>query len=147
MARTSKYPVTLTDKERKALEAFVSSGEKKARQITRARILLYADADKKDIEIQSLLGITHQTILTFRKKYLAKDYDHILDVLQDAPRTGRPLEIDSRVEANISMIACSDPPEGSARWTLHMIADRVVKMEVIEKISHESVRSVLKKTD
>ena len=146
MART-KYPVTLTAKERKALEAFVSSGEKKARQITRARILLYADVGKKDVEIQSLLGISHQTILTFRKKYLAKNYDHILDLLQDAPRSGRPVNIDARVEANISMVACSDPPEGSARWTLHMIADRVVKMEVIDSISHESVRSVLKKTD
>ena len=147
MARTSKYPVALTDEERQALEAFVSSGKKKAREITRARILLYADEGKRDQEILTLLGITRQTILTLRKKYTEEPYDHILDLLQDAPRSGRPIQIDGGVEAKISMIACSDPPEGSARWTLHMIADRVVEMDVIDSISHESVRSVLKKTD
>lgn len=69
-----------------------------------------------------------------------------MEILKDEPRSGRPMKIDSRVEANITMIACSEPPKGSARWTLRMIADRVVKLEVIDAISHESVRSSLKKT-
>lgn len=147
MARRIKYPVTLTAKERKALETFVSSGEKNARQITRARVLLYADAGKRDHEILSLLGITRQTILTLRKKYCEVAYNHILDLLQDAPRSGRPIQVDSRVQAKVSMIACSEPPEGFARWTLRLIADKLIELEVVEDISHESVRHALKKTD
>ena len=69
----------------------------------------------------------------------------MLDVLHETPRSGRPIKIDSRVEAKVTMIACSDPPEGYGRWTLHMIADKLVQLEVIETISHESVRRTLKK--
>ena len=61
-----------------------------------------------------------------RKKYLQKEHAHILDVLHETPRSGRPIKIDSRVEAKVTMIACSDPPEGYGRWTLHMIADKLV---------------------
>jgi putative transposase len=68
-------------------------------------------------------------------------------MLHEAPRSGRPLKIDSRVEAHVTMIACSDPPEGYGRWTLHMIADKLVQLEIIDTISHESVRRTLKKTD
>jgi Homeodomain-like domain len=81
-----------------------------------------------------------------RKKYQQKAYEHILDFLQEAPRSGRPIKIDRRVEANVTMLACSDPPEGYGRWTLHMIADRLVQLAVIDTISHESVRRTLKKT-
>jgi transposase len=109
--------------------------------------LLLADAGRKDKEIMTLLGVTRPTVSSMRKKYWEKGYKHIGDILPEAPRTGRPIEIDSRVAATISMIACSDPPAGCSRWTLHMIADRLVKLEVIDSISHESVRSVLKKTD
>ena len=69
----------------------------------------------------------------------------MLDVLHETPRSGRPIKIDSRVEAKVTMIAGSDPPEGYGRWTLHMIADKLVQLEVIETISHESVRRTLKK--
>jgi len=61
------------------------------------------------------------------------------------PRPGRPLEIDSRVETNIALISCSDAPEGAARWTLHLIADRLVQLKVLPSISHERVRQALKK--
>ena len=61
-----------------------------------------------------------------RQKYLQKEHAHILAVLHEAPRSGRPLKIDSRVEAHVTMIACSDPPEGYGRWTLPMIAARLV---------------------
>lgn len=146
MPLAKKYPVALTDAEREVLETFVSSGQKKAREITRARILLLANAGNPDSEIQALLGLSRPTVCAMRRKYAQDDYAHILDVLKDAPRTGRPIQIDTRVEAKVSMIACSDPPEGSARWTLHMIADKLIELDIIESISHESVRSVLKKT-
>lgn len=146
MSRKTQYPVRLTDQDRQALETFVSRGQKKAREINRARILLLADADKKDDEIVALLHTSRPTIRSMRKKYVETAYTHILDLLKDAPRSGRPTEIDARVEANITLIACSDPPEGASSWTLRLIADKIVEMNVIDSLSHESVRSVLKKT-
>ena len=147
MSRKTQYPVRLTQPEREALEAFVSCGKKNAREINRARILLLSDAGKKISEIVDLLHTSRPTVSTMCKKYLETDYAHILDILKDARRSGRPVEIDARVEANITMIACSDPPEGVGSWTLRMIADKVVELNVVDGLSHESVRSVLKKTN
>ena len=135
----------LTPAEREALEHFVSKGDRKAREITRARILLLSDAGKKDRAIMAILHLSRSTILKMRKKYVQTPQAPILDLLKEAPRSGRPIQIDSRLEANITMIACSDPPEGFARWTLQMIADKVVEMNLMDTLSYESVRSVLKK--
>ena len=142
-----KYPVHLTDEERTALTQFVSRGQKSAREITRARTLLLTHEGKTDAEIMALLGISRPTIGSTRRRHAENAAVPILLRLQDAPRDGRPIKVDSRVEANISLIACSQPPEGSARWTLHMIADRLVKLEIIDTISHERVRRTLKKTN
>ena len=145
MSHPKKYTVCLTDAERAALQSFVSSGQKKAREITRARILLLADSGKKDGEITELLGLSRPPIVSMRKQYAQGGYGHILDLLPDAPRSGRPIQVDSRVEAKISMIACSEPPQGAARWTLHLIADQLVQLDVVDEISHERVRQALKK--
>jgi transposase len=146
MSRTSTYKVCLTAPEREVLHQFVKRGQKKAREITRARILLAADAGTTDLEMVALFGVSRPTIASMRKKYTAGGYRDILALLPDAPRSGRPLQVDSRVEAQIALLACSDPPEGVARWTLHLIADKLVKLEVIDAISYESVRRALKKT-
>jgi putative transposase len=138
--------VKLTKAERQALEKFVGHGRKSARAITRARILLLSDEGRKDRELTEILGVSRGTVHNVRKKYQRKAYTHILDLLHEAPRSGRPLEFDSRVGAQVTMIACSAPPTGCARWTLHMIADKLVKLEVTDSISHESVRRMLKKT-
>lgn len=137
--------VRLTAAERDVLEKFVAHGTKSARAINRARILLLLDEDRPEKALTTLLGVSRGTIYNVRKKYLQKEHAHILDVLHETPRSGRPIKIDSRVEAKVTMIACSDPPEGYGRWTLHMIADKLVQLEVIETISHESVRRTLKK--
>jgi len=79
-----------------------------------------------------------------RKKYHHKGDQPILDVLHDEPRGGRPLKFDSTVEAKVTMIACSEPPSGAARWTLHLSADRLVKLDVVDTISYESFRTILK---
>ena len=142
-----KHPVTLGAQERKELQTFVSRGKRSAREINRARILLLADEGKKDAEIIQLLGVSRGTVHNVRKKYCTREQEHILDFLKEEPRSGAPLKIDSRVEANVTMIACSDPPEGSARWTLHMIADKLMQLAVIDSISHESVRRTLKNTN
>jgi transposase len=140
-----KHPVALSAQECKELQAFVSRGKRSAREINRARILLLADEGKKDAEIIQLLGVSRATVHNVRKKYCKREHAHILDFLKEEPRSGAPIKIDSRVETNVTMIACSDPPEGSARWTLHMIADKLVELAVIDSISHESVRRALKK--
>ena len=137
--------VRLTAAERDVLEKFVAHGTKSARAINRARILLLLDEDRPEKALTTLLGVSRGTIYNVRKKYLQKEHAHMLDVLHETPRSGRPIKIDSRVEAKVTMIACSDPPEGYGRWTLHMIADKLVQLEVIETISHESVRRTLKK--
>ena len=139
--------VKLSQKERKVLQKFVAQGKKGAREINRARILILSEQGAKDKEITKVLGVSRGTVYNVRKKYKKKEHADIVDFLHDEPRRGRPIEIDSRVQANITMIACSDPPEGYGRWTLQMIADKVVELEVMDSISHESVRGILKKTN
>jgi putative transposase len=138
--------VKLTKAERGALEQFVARGKRSARAITRARILLLSDEGKKEGELTELLGVSRGTVYNVRTKYHQKAQAHILEVLQDEPRSGRPLQFDRRVEAQATMIACSAPPDGCGRWTLHLIADKLVKLEVTDSISRESVRRLLKKT-
>ena len=142
-----RITIKLTEQDEKSLEQYVSHGQKNAREINRARILLMTNAGKKVKEIKQTLGVSHTTICNVRKNFNRGEHDHILDFIKDKPRSGRPLEFDSRVEAKVSMIACSQPPAGAARWTLHMIADKLVKLEEVESISHESVRQLLKKTN
>jgi putative transposase len=136
----------LTRTERGELETFVAHGKRSARAITRARILLLSDEGRKDRELTEILGVSRGTVHNVRKKYQQKASAHILDLLQEAPRSGRPLKLDSRVEAKVTMIACSEPPAGCGRWTLHLIADKLVRLGVTASISHESVRRLLKKT-
>ena len=144
---TKPRVATLTQRERKALEDFVGHGKKSARAITRARILLLFDEGRKEQELTALLGVSRGTVYNVRKKYQQKGQAPILELLHDAPRSGRPITLDSRVEAKVTMIACSTPPTGRGRWTLQLIADKVVELAVTESISHESVRRVLKKTN
>jgi putative transposase len=138
--------IKLTQNEPRLLETFVRQGHKPAREINRARTLLLSNDGRKTTDIAKVLGVSKATVSNVRKNYHQKEHQHILDFLKDNPRSGRPIKFDSKVEAHVTMIACSDPPDGSARWTLHLIADKLVKLDVVDSISHESVRSLLKKT-
>jgi transposase len=144
MAR-KRLNVKLTQDDYEFLTTYVAHGQKSARHINRARILLLAHEGKNDREIATLLGLSRVTVYHIRKKYHHQTRNHIVEVLQDQPRRGRPLVFDSKVEANVAMIACSEAPPGAARWTLHLIADKLVQLNVVDAISHESVRSLLKK--
>jgi transposase len=108
-------------------------------------MLLLVDEGRKEHELTELLGVSRGTVYNVRKKYQQKGQAAILALLHDAPRSGRPITLDSRVEAKVTMIACSTPPSGRSRWTLQLIADKVVELAVMESLSHESVRRVLKK--
>ncbi len=146
MARKS-LSVQLIQDEYDFLTTYVAHGHKSARYINRARTLLLSHDGKEDQEIASILGISRATVYNVRKKYHQHTYDHIVEVLHDKQRQGRPMVFDSTVEANVTMIACSKAPNGAARWTLHLIADKLVQLNVVDSISHESVRSLLKKTN
>jgi putative transposase len=139
--------VRLTAEERDLLEKFVAHGRKSARAINRARILLLLDEERSEKDVTTTLSVSPGTIHNVRTKYLQKADEHRLDILHEAPRSGRPIKIDTSVEAHVTMIACSDPPEGYGRWSLHMIADKLVQLDVIDTISHESVRRTLKNTN
>ena len=145
MAR-KRLSVKLSQNEYDFLTTYVAHGQKKARCINRARTLLLSHDGKNDQEIANILGLSRATVYNVRKRYQQQQYDHIVEVLHDKPRHGRPIAFDHRVETHIAMIACSEAPKGAARWTLHLIADKLVQLNVVDSISHESVRSLLKKT-
>jgi transposase len=142
-----RITLKLSEQDEQTLKKYVSQGQKNAREINRARILLLAHDGLKVKDIAQTLDVSLATICNVRHSYNRQEHDNILDVIKDKPRSGRPLELDSRVAAQVSLIACSEPPVGSARWTLHLIADKLVKLEAVESISHESVRQLLKKTN
>ena len=140
-----RIEIELSESDEANLQDFVSCGQKNAREINRARILLLSHAGKRVKEIEQALGVSRATIYNVRHNYQQQAPADILAFMQDKPRSGRPLKFDSRVEAQASLIACSAPPEGSAHWTLHLIADKLVKLDAVDSISHESVRQLLKK--
>jgi transposase len=146
MAR-QRIEVTRTSDDHASLSAYVAHGHQSAREINRARILLLAHDGHTDADIANVLGVSHVTISNMRKKYHHKGDQHILDVLHDAPRGGRPLKVDRTVEAKVTRMACSEPPPGAARWTRHLIAARLGKLDVVDTISYERVRTILKKTN
>ena len=146
MAKT-QHTIKLTPAERQELERFVTRGPKSAREITRARILLLTEDGRRVTEIARTLGVSRGTIYnTYQRSQQQQGRPPLVEVLQEAPRSGRPLKFDSRVEAKVTMLACSAPPTGRARWTLHLLADRLVTLGVTESSSHESARQRLKKT-
>jgi hypothetical protein len=145
-----RYRVTLTEEERQELEKMVSAGKTAARKLVRARILLLADqADggpaRSDPEITEALGCGRATVERTRKQFVEEGFETVLD-----PRpTTRIYErrLDGTAEAHLVALACGAPPEGRARWTLRLLADRMVGLGYVESVCHEAVRQTLKKTN
>jgi len=142
-----KYRVFLSDKERKYLRKLVNTGVDKARKLTRARILLLTDESpsglsNKDKEIMDSLGVCARTVAATRERFVEEG---IQEALNEKPRSGRPREFTGREEAKLTLIACSDPPEGRNRWSVRLLADKLVELNVVDSISRESVRKYLKK--
>ena len=142
-----KYRVFLSDKERKYLRKLVNTGVDKARKLTRARILLLTDESpsglsNKDKEIMDSLGVCARTVAATRERFVEEG---IQGALNEKPRSGRPREFTGRDEAKLTLIACSDLPEGRNRWSVRLLADKMVELEVVDSISRESVRKYLKK--
>lgn len=143
MARKAK-PVKLKKSEKKQLEDYVSKGTRSARAIKRARILLLSHEKNTNDQIVDKLGASVATICRVRKRYFEEGMEYILS---EKPRSGQPSKIDSEVEAKLTMLACSEAPDGHARWTLRMLADKLVELNVVDSISHTHVATMLKKTN
>jgi len=139
-----RFRVNLNKQERQKLQKIVRSGKDKARKITRCRILLLADGEsgKTDKEISDALHVCLATIFNIRRRYCQRGLERAMG---DGARSGQPPKFKGKAAAKITAIACSAPPEGQARWSLRLLADRVVELKIVESISHQSVRNILKK--
>src|SRR5262249_23269445 len=138
------YRVKLTEKERNQLNEYVKRGKKSARAITRARILLLADGKQSDAAIAEILSVSRPTVYRVRKRYGQGGVDR---ALREDPRSGRPAKLTGRQEAKLTALACSKPPEGYQRWTLRLLADELVRLELVDAVHYGTVRNVLKKTN
>ena len=145
------YPfrVVLDDQQRAHLRTVVGSGVGPARALTRARILLKADHGEggpgwSDAAIAGALDVDPSTVLRVRRRFVAEGLAATL--ARKRPDRVYERRLDGRQEAHLVALACSAPPEGHARWTLRLLAGELVRLEVVEAVSHETVRRTLKKT-
>lgn len=144
-----KYKFTLTPEERHSLEQMVRSGKTPARTLTRARVLLKADCGGErigwtDEQIVEALDVGRATVERIRQRLVEESFETALY----SRRPGRryPHKLDGEAEAHLVALACTQPPAGHARWTVRLLTGRLVELGVVEAVSRETVRRVLKKT-
>ena len=138
-----KEHVKLSEEDRTYLENLLKKGSLRANTYKRALALLELDRGRTFTTVAETVGVTKQSPSTWAKKYKESG----LEVLTDKPRPGRPTVIDGLQRAKITALGCSDPPEGYARWSLRLLADKAVELEYVEAISYGEVRRILKKTN
>lgn len=137
-----KQHVQLSESNRTYLENLLRKGELPVKIYRRALALLELDRGKTYTAVAETVQVTNITVSTWSKKYREVG----LTMLTDQPRSGRPLEIDGAQWAKVTALACSDPPEGYARWSLRLLAEKVVELGYVDHISHTQVGDILKKT-
>ena len=138
-----KQHITLSHSDRSALERLLSKGSLAAKTFKRATALLELDRGKTLQAVATTLDVDYNTVAAWRDGYKATG----LSCLEDKPRSGRPIVIDGAQRAKITALACSDAPEGHARWSLRLLAEKVVEAGICDHISHSFVGEVLKKTN
>ena len=132
----------LKAEERKFLEEYVSKGTKKARSIARAKVLLLADEGHNNAVISLATRVHRQTIWSIKRRFLKEG---LPTALEEAPRSGKPRTYKGREGAVVIATACTEPPEGSKRWTLILLVEELRKKKGFEKIASETIRLILKK--
>ena len=137
-----KYRVDLTTEERTALRALTSRGTTGVRRYKRARALLGAAAGEPDAAIAEKVGLHPATLERLRKRFVEEGLEA---ALAERPRPGARRKLDGRQEAHLLALACTTPPGGRKRWTMRLLADRLVELRVSERISNETVRRALKR--
>jgi Homeodomain-like domain len=146
-----KYPVILTQTERDKLKSLIAAGTAPARKLTHARILLKADQSSEgpgwvDDAVAEALEVSQPTVSRVRKHYFQDGLRAALN--RRPPNREYHRRLDGEQEARLVALACSEPPQGQARWSLRLLADKLVELEIVqEEISYQTVRRTLKKTN
>jgi transposase len=148
VAVAKRYRVTLTEEERETLGHMISRGKADARKLAHARVLLHADASEggpnwTDTRIAEAVRVSVGTIERVRQRFVEEGLEAAL-----LPRPSRRVyarKLDGEQEAKLVALACSGSPEGKKRWTLRLLAERMVELEIVTELSHETVRQTLKK--
>jgi len=143
-----RYKVTLTKEEREGLIALVNKGKGQARRLRRARILLMADEDQagggwKDDDIAKALKASVRTVERTRQKCVEMGLEAALN--HTRPKKSRSKVLDGEAEARLVQLACSPAPDGREDWSMQLLADKLIELEVVETVSRETVRTTLKK--
>ncbi len=144
-----QHVVVLSEQERARLHALIGQGSAPARALTHARILLKANQSEagpgwSDRAIATALEVHHTTVARVRQLYAAGGLEAAVN--RKVPEREYPRKLDGGQEARLVVLACSAPPEGRKRWTLRLLAGRLVQLEVVDTVSHETVRQALKQT-
>ena len=144
-----KYRVVLSEKQRKRLKGLSKRGKVHARTLNRARILLLADENRPkgamtDAQISEILSTSQPTIVRVRQRFVTEG---LSAALEEKPRCGRPVKFSGKQRAQITALACSLPPEGRNKWSMRLMADRLVKLDLVSSISQQTVFNILKKTN
>jgi len=142
-ATNIKYIVNLSAEERETLRQLLRSGNASARRLMRARILLKSDDGLTDAEVAVAIDVGIATVHRIRQRCVEEGLEAALG---ERRRAGGPALLSGRAQAHLIALACSTPPDGRPRWTLRLLADRVVELQLAERCSYETVRRVLKKT-
>jgi transposase len=145
--RYKKYHVYLKEEEKEYLKQIVKKGTGRARQIQRAHILLKADVSEgkgwTDQQIRETFHLARNTVSKIRKRFTEVGLEET--VKRKSPERIYRTRLDGEQEAHLVALACSEAPEGYARWTLRLLAERMVALEYVDNLSYETVRQVLKK--
>jgi transposase len=143
---SKRVSISLTDEQRSELTQLTRSGTVAARTLTRARVLLLADRSqgerRSNQSVAQATGLHHVTVGHLLHRFVGEGLDA---TLYDKPRPGKAPKVTGDIEAHLVMLACSDPPEGAARWTLRLLADRIVAQSDLDSLSHVTVGERLKK--
>jgi hypothetical protein len=145
-----KYKVTLTGDERQQLRDLIAAGKAAAQKLAHARLLLKADAAPggpawTDDRLADAVEVSTDTVARVRQRFVEDGLEAAL-TRKKAARPPVPPKLDGRAEARLITLACSSPPDGRKRWTMQLLADRLVELEVVDTVSDETVRRVLQKT-
>jgi transposase len=144
-----KYRIKLTQAQREALQELTNGGSIKVRKYKRARVLLLANEEtegvaKTDEEIAEQVAVSPATVYRIRRQFVEEG---LKAALEEKPRPGAPPKFSGKDRAEITALACSEPPKGHDRWTLRLLADKLVELDILDDISHDTVDRVLKKTN
>ncbi len=138
-----RYRVALTDEERDRLEGLTRKGTGSVQMVRRAQTLLFAAEERRDEDIAAALRIGVSTVERTRRRCVEEGVDA---ALRERPRPGARPKLGPKAQAYVVALACTKPPEGRHRWTLRLLADRVVELELVPDITPEAIRLVLKRT-